>query len=118
MQAGFLGLWGYAASADSRAVEVPPIFRHAGRSPVSRPGGLNGVAVEGRIGIMHKHGETAAPPPDIPGFPKGWRDEIKADLAAQVEAGGTLYGVRSDGAYIARTREGDRVLIAPERKSA
>ena len=58
------------------------------------------------------------PPPDIPGFPKGWRDEIKAALAAQVEAGGTLYGVRSDGAYIARTKEGDRVLVAPESKSA
>ena len=67
---------------------------------------------------MSEHQHAPAPPPDIPGFPKGWRDEIKADLAAQVEAGGTLYGVRSDGAYIARTRDGDRVLVAPERQSA
>ncbi|MDE0415886.1 MAG: hypothetical protein OXI95_02980 [bacterium] len=58
----------------------------------------------------------AAQPPDIPGRPKDWRDQIRADLAAQVEAGGTLYGVRSDGAYIARTKHGDRVLLPPERK--
>jgi len=32
---------------------------------------------------------------------------------AQVEARGTLYGVRSDGAYIARTKNGDRVIEAP-----
>ena len=67
---------------------------------------------------MSEHWHIGGPPPDIPGRPKDWREQIKADLAAQVEAGGTLYGVRPDGAYIARTREGDRVLIAPERKSA
>ena len=67
---------------------------------------------------MSKQSHTHTPPPDIPGFPKDWREQIKADLAAQVEAGGTLYGVRSDGAYIARTKDGDRVLEAPERKSA
>ncbi len=67
---------------------------------------------------MPKHWERAAPPPDIPGFPKDWRDQIKADLADQLAAGGTLYGVRSDGAYIARTRDGDRVLRQPERESA
>lgn len=70
------------------------------------------------VGGMSEHMKTYAPSPDIPGFPKDWREQIKADLAAQVEAGGTLYGVRSDGAYIARTKEGDRVLRAPERKSA
>lgn len=70
------------------------------------------------VSVMSKHGNTQAPPPDIPGFPESWREEIKADLAAQVEAGGTLYGVRSDGAYIARTKEGDRVLSAPARKPA
>ena len=68
---------------------------------------------------MNKHGKMRTPPPDIPGFPKDWRDQIKADLAAQVEAGGTLYGVRSDGAYIARTKAGDRVIATPgERKPA
>ena len=68
---------------------------------------------------MSEHGKTHTPPPDIPGFPKDWRDQIKADLAAQVEAGGTLYGVRSDGAYVARTKDGDRVIETPgERKSA
>ncbi len=66
---------------------------------------------------MNEHRHTPEPP-NIPGFPKGWREEIKADLAAQVEAGGTLYGVRSDGAYIARTKEGDRVLSPTERKPA
>ena len=62
--------------------------------------------------------KTTVSPPDIPGFPKDWRDQIKADLAAQLEAGGTLYGVRVDGAYIARTRDGDRVLRRPDRESA
>ncbi len=56
-------------------------------------------------------------PPAIPGFPEDWRDRIKADLAAQLEAGGTLYGVRADGAYVARTREGDRVLELPDLES-
>lgn len=46
-----------------------------------------------------------------------WRDRIKADLAAQVEAGGTLYGYRRDGAYIARTRDGDRIVTPGVRES-
>ena len=58
------------------------------------------------------------PPPDVPGRPKDWREQIKADLAAQVEAGGTLYGIRPDGTWIARTKDGDRVTRRPERKSA
>ncbi len=70
------------------------------------------------VGGMSEYRKTAAPPPDIPGFPKDWREQIKADLAAQVEAGGTLYGVRSDGAYIARNKDGDRVLSRPDTKSA
>ena len=37
-------------------------------------------------------------------------------MAAKLEAGGTLYGVRSDGAYIARTKEGDAALGDPGRK--
>lgn len=69
------------------------------------------------VGFMDDYGKTSAPPPDIPGFPKDWRDQIKADLAAQLEAGGTLYGVRADGAYVARTSDGDRVLARPDRES-
>ena len=63
---------------------------------------------------MTRHEDTASLPPDPPGRPKDWREQIKADLAAQLEAGGTLYGVRSDGAYIARTKHGDRVLRWPD----
>jgi len=70
------------------------------------------------VGTMSKQRHASVPPPDIPGFPKDWREQIKANLAAQVEAGGTLYGVRSDGAYIARTKEGDRVLKKPGDDSA
>ncbi len=66
---------------------------------------------------MHKQGKSTAPPPEIPGFPKDWRDRIKADLAAQLKAGGTLYGIRSDGAYVARTKDEDRVLRHPDPKS-
>ena len=40
----------------------------------------------------------------------------QADLAAQVEAGGTLYGYREDGAYVARTRSGDGVIIPGARQ--
>ena len=47
-----------------------------------------------------------------------WRDRIKADLAAQIQAGGTLYGYRQDGAYIARTRNGDEVVTPGANKSA
>ena len=68
---------------------------------------------ERTVGMKPKHTHTASPPPDKPGRPKDWREQIKADLAAQLEAGGTLYGVRSDGAYIARTKHGDRVLKWP-----
>ena len=50
--------------------------------------------------------------------PAAWREQIKVDLAAQVEAGGTLYGYREDGAYIARTKSGDRVITPGARQSA
>lgn len=66
---------------------------------------------------MTKHEQAAEQPPGIPGFPKGWRDEVRADLAAQLDAGGTLYGVRADGAYIARTKHGDRVISLPDQDS-
>ena len=56
--------------------------------------------------------------PKKPGQAEAWRERIKADLAAQVEAGGTLYGYREDGAYVARTRSGDGVIIPGARKSA
>ena len=69
------------------------------------------------VGLMSEYRKTTALPPEIPGFPKDWRDQIKADLAAQLEAGGTLYGVRADGAYVARSRNGDRVLRRPDRES-
>ena len=66
---------------------------------------------------MHKQEKSAASPPETPGFPEDWRDRIKASLAAQLKAGGTLYGVRSDGAYVARTKDGDQVLSRPAPKS-
>ena len=57
-------------------------------------------------------------PPDPPGRPKDWQDQIKADLAAQLEAGGTLYGIRSDGAFIARTKDGDRIIKWSRRRTS
>lgn len=39
---------------------------------------------------MSERRNTTAPQPDIPGFPKDLRDQVKADVAAQLEAGGTL----------------------------
>ena len=56
-------------------------------------------------------------PVKIPGFPDDWQDQIRAHLASQLKAGATLYGFRSDGAYIARTNDGDRVLSHSDSKS-
>ena len=39
-----------------------------------------------------------------------WRERIKADLAAQIEAGATLYGIREDGCFVARNKSGDRII--------
>ena len=57
-------------------------------------------------------------PPEEPVRKAAWRDRIKADLAAQVEAGGTLYGYRRDGAYVARTRSGDEIVTPGTSKRA
>ena len=62
--------------------------------------------------------EDKTPSSRVPGGPQHWREEIKADLAAQVEAGGTLYGFKPDGTWIARTKDGDRVIRRPDRESA
>ena len=76
------------------------------------------TAVERMLDSMSKNDATIRPEPEILGFPKDWRDQIKADLAAQLEAGGTLYGFRADGAHVARTRDGDQVLRRPDRKGS
>ena len=55
---------------------------------------------------------------DEPVQQAAWRDRIRADLAAQVEAGGTLYGYRQDGAYVARTKSGDEIVTPGASKSA
>ena len=67
---------------------------------------------------MMEHWEISDTPPDIPGRPKDWREQIKADLEAQVEAGGTLYGFLPDGTCIARTRDGERVINLSTRETA
>lgn len=58
-----------------------------------------------------KHTENPAPR-------AAWRERIQTDLAAQVEAGGTLYGYRHDGAYVARTKKGDEFVTPGASKSA
>ena len=45
----------------------------------------------------------------LPGA-EGWRERVKEDLAAQIEAGATLYGIREDGCFIARSKSGDRII--------
>ena len=62
-----------------------------------------------KAGIMQEN-QNSKDPMQVPDFADDWRDQIKADLAAQLEAGGTLYGVRSDGAYTAQTKGGTRVI--------
>lgn len=46
----------------------------------------------------------------LPPGAEGWRERVKADLAAQLEAGATLYGRRADGCFVARSKTGDVVL--------
>ena len=38
-----------------------------------------------------------------------WREGVKVDLTAQLEAGGQIYGRRRDGAYVVRTKNGDQI---------
>ena len=45
--------------------------------------------------------------------PADLTERAKAILAAELAAGGTLYGIRADGCYIARTKDGDRILKRP-----
>ena len=80
--------------------------------------GLKEATVECTVGPMSEHSKKTLPPPEILGFPSGWRDEIKADLKAQLQVGRTLYGFRSDGAYVARTIAGEQILSMPDRESA
>ena len=60
-----------------------------------------------------KFTETTVEPPDSKYVRKGWRDRVRAYLDAQIEAGATLYGEREDGAYVAYSKEGERVLREP-----
>ncbi|MGB0843722.1 MAG: hypothetical protein ACPGVN_03155 [Alphaproteobacteria bacterium] len=39
-----------------------------------------------------------------------WRAKAQANLAELVNNGVTVYGVRGDGSYVARSSEGERVL--------
>ena len=43
-------------------------------------------------------------------LPEGYQDEIRAHLAAELEAGATLYDCLEDGTCIARTKSGERVI--------
>lgn len=87
-------------------------MRGSGRGGASR-GVLKFAEIGRRLDGMVESVKTKVPPADKPRRPDDWREQIKADLAAQLEAGATLYGVRSDGAYIARTKDGDRVIPMP-----
>ena len=79
---------------------------------------LKAPASRRTVGGMRNSKPTPTPMPDVPDRPEDWREQIKADLAAQLEAGGTLYAFRPDGTCIARTRDGDRVFKLPAQQSA
>ena len=65
--------------------------------------------------MMVKDEDTEASGKPVP--QAAWRERIRADLAAQVEAGGTLYGYRQDGEYVARTKGGDEIVTPCTSKS-
>ena len=48
----------------------------------------------------------------------GWEARVQQMLCAVLDAGGTLYTIRADGAYVARTRHGDRVIRTAEEGAA
>ena len=55
----------------------------------------------------------------MPGLPaskelEAAQERIEADLQADLESGATLYGYREDGSYVARTRDGDRIVEPSE----
>lgn len=54
---------------------------------------------------------SASGTPEVEGryHEAAWRERVKEDLAAQVEAGGRIYGDRGDGAYVVRTKDGDQI---------
>ena len=43
-------------------------------------------------------------------WPNDWQARIKAGLDAQIAAGATLYGEREDGAVVAYSKDGERVI--------
>ena len=48
----------------------------------------------------------------------GWEARVQQMLHAVLDAGGTLYTTRADGAYVVRTRHGDRVVRTTEEGAA
>lgn len=88
------------------------------RSRCYRAGALKAAVLWRTVSAMREPNPAPTPMPDVPGRPEDWRDQIKADLAAQLEAGGTLYGFRPDGTCIARTVDGSRVIKRPKQQSA
>ena len=67
---------------------------------------------------MSKRAETTVVTPDPPDREEDWRQQVEADLLLQVKAGGALYGYRRDGAYVARTSDGDRIISRPAHDGA
>ena len=63
---------------------------------------------------MSEH--KALPTQNTSDRPAAWRERIKADLAAQVEAGGTLYGHCEGGVRNVRITDPDQIArrISPE----
>ncbi len=55
------------------------------------------------------------PPPSEYDLPEGWRDDVKALLAAELEAGAKLYGMREDGTYYYVTKDGETDIPPPAR---
>ena len=64
---------------------------------------------------VYEPGQGLPPAPTY--LAKDWREQIRAHLEAKLEAGATLYGIRpEDGAYVARTKDGEKVLKEFPRK--
>ena len=99
--------------ADGAAAEVSPA---AADSAGTKMMWMHGAAVIGILSAVHNHGETEAGPPDIPGFPKDWREQIKARSrpTARVWRDSLRHPV---GRCLYRTdqRWGARVLSLPDR---
>ena len=101
-----------------RRAPVPSLLARAAYDVAAAPRRSKALVSPRTFVSMRDLKSAPTPMPDVAVRPEDWRDQIRADLKAQLKADGTLYGFRLDGTCIARTQNGTRVLKQPARQPA